>query len=102
MSKPFNLLLLDQGKGPDDRDLPLKQGLNREHGADFGAIKNIKEKGFDDVILVVSEGDLLTVESMGNAENTFPSLPGAEEARIFPILRTVGQPSDFCFLDVVS
>ena len=102
LRESLNLFFLEEDHRSDDRHLSLEKGLNREHGADLRAIQDIQKEGFNDVILVVSEGDLMTVETMGNMKNAFSPFPGAEKARIFPILRTVGQPSDVCFFDVVG
>ena len=41
--KPLNLPLLYQGEGPDESNLPLKEGLKGKHGADFSTIKYVQK-----------------------------------------------------------
>jgi hypothetical protein len=49
----------------------------------------------------MAEGDLVTFETMGEMEQTFSPFPRAEEAGIFPILRTIRPSPDIGELDVV-
>jgi len=49
----------------------------------------------------MTESDLVAFETMGKMEQTFPSLPGTEKARVFPILRTVRPSPDMGEFDMV-
>jgi hypothetical protein len=75
--------------------------LKRKHGADLGTVKNIEEKGLNDIIFVVTQGDLVTFEPVGNMEKTFSSFPGAKETRIFSILSAIRLNPDIGELNVV-
>jgi len=75
--------------------------LKGNHGADFSAVKNIKEQGFNDIVFVMTEGDFVTFETMGEMEQAFSSFPGTEETGVFSILRTVRPYPDIRELNVI-
>jgi hypothetical protein len=75
--------------------------LEGKHCADFCTVKNIKEKSLNDIVFVMSEGDLVTFETMSETEQLLSSFPGTEEAGVFSILGTVRPSSDIRELDVV-
>jgi hypothetical protein len=75
--------------------------LKGKHGADLGTVNNIKKKGFDDIVLVMAQGDLVAFETMSKMEEAFSPFPGTEETGVFPILCTVRFSPDIGELDVV-
>jgi hypothetical protein len=74
--------------------------LKGNHGADLGAIKNVKQEGLNDIVFVVAEGDLIAFETMGKMEQAFSPFPGAKETGVFSILGAVCPRSDIGELDV--
>jgi hypothetical protein len=76
--------------------------LKGDHGADLSTVKDIEQEGFNDIVFVVAEGNLVTFETMGKMEKTFSPFPGAEEARVFSILRAVRPSSDIGEFDMVT
>jgi len=75
--------------------------LKGNHGTDLSAVKNIKEQGFNDIVFVMTEGDFVTFETMGEMEQAFSSFPGTEETGVFSILRTVRPYPDIRELNVI-
>jgi hypothetical protein len=75
--------------------------LKGKHGADLSTVKNIEKKGFDDIVLVMAKGNLVTFETMSKMEETFSPFPGTEETGVFPILGAIRSPPDIGELDVV-
>jgi hypothetical protein len=75
--------------------------LKGKHRADLGAIKNIEKQSLYDIVLVMSQGDLVAFETMGKAKKIFSSLPGTEETRIFSILSAVRPHPDIGELNVI-
>jgi hypothetical protein len=75
--------------------------LKGKHRANLSTIENIKKEGLNDIVFVMSEGNLVTFETMSEAEQMLSSFPGAEETGVFSILRTVRPSSDIRELDVV-
>jgi len=53
----FDLALFQIGERPDERQTPGKQILAGNHCADVAGAGQIEQKGFDDVVAVVAEGD---------------------------------------------
>jgi hypothetical protein len=49
----------------------------------------------------MTQGDLVTFETMGKTEKTFPSFPGTEETGIFSILRAIRLNPNLGELNVV-
>jgi hypothetical protein len=86
--------------------------LKGKHGADLGAVENVQKQSLHDIVLVMSQGDLVASETVGKAKKTFSSLPGTEEARIFSILSAIGPHPDigelhvksepFCFKEILQ
>jgi len=74
--------------------------LKGKHRADLRAVENIKKKRLNDIVLVMTQGDLVALEAMGKTEKPFPPFPGTEETRIFSILRAIRSPPDIRELDV--
>jgi hypothetical protein len=76
--------------------------LKGNHRANLSAVENIEKKSLNDIVLVVTQGDLVAFETMGKTEKTFSSFPGAEETGILSILRAIRLRPDIGELHVVS
>jgi hypothetical protein len=75
--------------------------LNGKHGADLRAVKNIEKKGLDDIVLMMTKGNFIAIETLCYLEDPFPPFPGTEKTGILPVLRTVGKLSDLGLFDMV-
>ncbi len=72
-------------------EFSLKKPLFRDHGANAARIQHVDEKSFDDVVLVVTQREFVAPKIPGYLEQSFPTEPGAEKARVVPVLFTVSQ-----------
>jgi hypothetical protein len=75
--------------------------LKGKHGADLTTIKYIEEQGFDDVVLMVSKGDLVTFQLVGQTEEPLSPLPRAEETGVLSIFRAICFSSNLGEFDVI-
>jgi hypothetical protein len=70
--KPANTLFFNQVERPYDRQCTIEKVLDRQHGTEGGAVKNIQEKRLDEVVLVVAEGQQAAPEVAGRLKQYFP------------------------------
>ena len=84
-------IFIRKSKGANDDKATLKKRLQWRHGTDFTGITYIHKKGLNDIILVVTQCNLVTAEFIGNFKKPFPSQPGTQETGIFTVLFTMGQ-----------
>ena len=64
--------------------------LNRKHGAHGSSKKEVQKKSFDQIVFVMSEGDLVTAKVSCCLKEDFPADTGAQKAGIFPVVRAMG------------
>jgi hypothetical protein len=76
--------------------------LKGKHSADLTTIKNIEEQGFNDVVLMVSKGDLVTFQLLGQTEEPLSPLPRAEETGILSIFRAICSSPNLGEFDVIG
>jgi hypothetical protein len=93
-------LRVQEGQGTDHDHLAPEEGLPRQHGSNLRAVEDVDEKGFYEVVEVVTEGDLGAAKPSGLSEEGGPPAARTEEAGIFPILRAVGLRAEGRVLDV--
>ena len=80
---------IQQGQGADYCDLTLKERLSGQHGGNLGTVKHIDEKGFNQVIHVVAEGDLVTSQAASLLEESGASESSAKETGVLGVYRAV-------------
>ena len=80
-----NQLLIGESQWSNNRKFVLKKSLGRHHGADFTGITYVHEKCFNDIILVMPEGQFRAAEFIGNFKQAFSSQSGAKKAGVFTI-----------------
>jgi len=65
--------------------------LDRKHRTDFRAVKDIEKESLDNIILMMTEGDLVTFQPMGQGKDPLSSFPGTKETGVFPDSHRYGQ-----------
>jgi hypothetical protein len=88
--EPPDCVAVQEGEGTDHGDLTAEEWLPRQHSGDLGAIKNVHEEGFDEVIEVVAEGDLGASQPSSLGEEGGSAAASAKKTGILSILWTVG------------
>jgi hypothetical protein len=76
--------------------------LKRKHGANLRTVKNVQEKRFDDVVLMMPESNLVTSQPMGQMEEQLSPFPRAEEAGVLSILAAIRLFPDVSKLDMIG
>ena len=59
----------------------------------MGSVANVDEESLDEIVLIVSQGNLLTVEVSSLPKEGCSSESGTEETRVFAVFGTVGPES---------
>ena len=63
-------------QGPDHGQLALEKGLKRDHGANLACIEHVQKQGFDQVVPVVTQGQLVTTVFSNDFEQALAAQPG--------------------------
>lgn len=66
-----------KGQRADHGQTAFKKRLAGEHGAHFSGIEDIEEQGFDQIVLVVPQSQLVASQLPGHLEHPLPSFSGA-------------------------
>ena len=89
--KPFQESLFYIGQRPDEVELSLEVSLVRNHGADFSREEDVEKEGFDYVVFIVGQGDLVAAVVPGHFKKDPPAQPRAEKAGTgFAVIIAVG------------
>ncbi|VTR64822.1 hypothetical protein DESC_260100 [Desulfosarcina cetonica] len=75
--KPPDIFFFDHGQGADDTEAAAEEILPWHHGADLTGITDIQEKGFDNIVFVVSQCQFIAAQLVGDFKESFASEPGA-------------------------
>jgi len=90
------------GEGPDEVKLPLKIRLIGDHGADLPPEKYVQKKSFDDVILIVSQGQFSASVLPGQFKELPAAQPGAKKTGAgLAVVIAVRQEADVRIFDSV-
>ena len=58
-AKVFDFRFIDVGQRPDQGQASIKERLHRGHGADITGAGEIEQKGFNDIVAVVPQGEFV-------------------------------------------
>ena len=72
--------LLTETERPDDGEWHLAHAELDGHGGEMALEGEVHQGGVDDVVLMMTEGNLRTAKFLGQVEELLAALPGAEKA----------------------
>ena len=76
-----NVVLMAQAKGADNGERHLLHAQQDRHGGKVALKGKVHQSSMDDVILMMTKGNLGAMQFLGNVEKLFAAFPRAEEAR---------------------
>jgi len=88
-AEPANQLCVGKSQGPDHSEAVAKQWLTGPHRTDFSRIAHIDEKRLDNVVFVVSQGDLAATQLVGDFKQSLAAQARTKETGIFAVGRAV-------------
>jgi hypothetical protein len=85
----------------DESDFPAEKELLRHYGRCLSAVADVDEEGFDDIVLIMSQGNCSTIEVACLPEDGRSPEASTKEAGVLPVLGTVSPESVVCPNDPV-